>query len=477
MKRTIAILLSLIILVIMLLPNIANAAGEEAQVKISTDATLVEVGDTVKITVTQHKKGTSELRTSKYIEFKLSFNNEIFSYVDVTGGFSAEDVESNGNLTVKTNEPHDSEDISSVTLTFKALKSTTRNEGNFKVSEFKSGENSVSAQKTNYYSAMQVSVKVRDRYEGNISIQANKKSVPIERKVNISLAQTIPTNYVEATISYDNAHFEFVAPANSEYEADTSTNGQVTVKASGTGLTDVTLLFKAIAVTEGNSPSSFKILNYKAGNSNEEALNAHLYYSKEVSVAVTERNNSMVDIKTDLTDDIAKLGDTFVVTVSQDKPTDYLQFDLFYDQEIFKYVGLGENNAEISATEQDGMLSISATGSQMSEINIKFQALKLTEGRNETNKEYIKVSNFLSGDNSGDTDIAEYNIQQVGIEVVDVPVVAEPELPNEELPNEELPIEELPNTGSVITTLIAAIISEMSIVAIVLRKYINNKRS
>ena len=149
MKRTIAILLCLIILVIMLLPNITNASGEEAQVKISTDATLVEVGDTVKITITQYKKGTSELRTSKYIEFKLSFNNEIFSYVDVTEGFNVEDVESNGNLTVKTEPAHQTEDISSVTLTFKALKSTIRNEGNFNVLEFKSGENSGSAQKTN----------------------------------------------------------------------------------------------------------------------------------------------------------------------------------------------------------------------------------------------------------------------------------------------------------------------------------------
>ena len=466
MKRTIAILLSLIILVIMLLPNITNASGEEAQVKISTDATLVEVGDTVKITVTQYKKGTSELRTSKYIEFKLSFNKEIFNYVDVTGGFNVEDVESNGNLTVKTEPAHQTEDISSVTLTFKALKSTIRNEGNFDVLEFKTGEDSGSAQQTNYYSAKQVSVKVKDIYEGNVSIQANKKSVPVERKVNISLAQTIPTNYVEATISYDNAHFEFVAPANSEYEADTSTNGQVTIKASGTDLTDVTLLFKAIAVTEAN-PSWFEILSYKAGDSSEEALNAHRYYSKQVSVAVTQKNNSIVEIRTDLADNIAKLGDTFVVTVSQDKPTDYLQFDLFYDQEIFKYVGLGENNAEISATEQDGMLSISATGSQMSEINIKFQALKLTEGRNDTNKEYITVSNFLSGDNSGDTDIAEYSIQRVGIEVVDVPVVEEPQLPNNELPA----------TGSFITTLIAAIISEISIMAIVLKRYIKNKKS
>lgn len=472
MKRTITILLSLIILAIMLLPNVTNAASGDAQVKITADNTLVEVGDTVKITVTQYQKGTSELRTSKYVEFKLLYNKEIFSYEGITEGFNAQDAEPNGNLTVTTNEPHDDENISSVTLTFKALKATTRNEGNFKVSEFKSGEDSRSAVQTNYYSAMQISIKVKDRYEGNISIQADKTSVPQERKVNISLAQTIPTNYVEATISYDNAHFEFIAPANSEYEADTSTNGQVTIKASGTDLTDVTLLFKAIAVTEENRPGAFEILSYKAGSSSEEALNAHLYYSKQVSVAVTPRNNSMVGIRTDLADNIAKIGDTFVVTVSQDKPTDYLQFDLFYDQEIFKYVGLGENNAEISATEQEGMLSISATGSQMSEINIKFQALKLTEGRNETNKEYITVSNFLSGDNSGDTDIAEYSTQQVGIEVVDVPVEEEPEVPNE-----ELPIDELPSTGSVITTLIAVIVLGISIIAIVLRRYINNKKA
>ena len=467
MKRTISILLSLIILVIMLFPNIANAAGEEAVIKITADATLVEVGDTVKITVTQSKNGTTELRKSKYVEFKLTFNNEIFSYESITEGFSANDVDSNGNITVKTIEPHDTEDISSVTLTFKALKSTTRNEGNFKVSAFKSGDESTSAEESKYYSAMQVSVKVKDRYDGNISIQADKKSVPLERKVNISLAQTIPTNYVEATISYDNAHFEFIAPANSEYEADTSTNGQITIKASGTNLTDVTLLFKAIAVTEENSPSPFKILSYKAGNSSEEALNGHLYYSKEVSVAVTERNNSIVEIRTNLKDNIAKLGDTFVVTVSQDKPTNYLQFDLFYNKEVFSYVGLGENNAEITPVEQDGMLSISATGNQISEINIKFQALKLTEGMNETNKEYIKVSNFLAGDNSGDTDIADYNVQQVGIEVVNAPVAEEP----------ELPIDRLPNTGSTLTTLIAVIILVISIVAIVLRKYINNKKS
>ena len=474
MKKTIAILLFLTTLVIMLLPNVTNAAAEDAVVQISADSTLVEVGDTVKITVTQYQKGTTELKKSKYVKFKLSYNKEIFGYESITEGFNATDAASNGNIEVKTAQAHQTEDISSVTLTFKALKSTTRREGTFSVSEFKLGDEDSSAEQTNYYSAKQISITVKDRYEGNISIQANKTSVPVERKVNISLAQTIPTNYVEATISYDNTHFEFVAPANSEYEADTSTNGQVTIKASGTELTDVTLLFKAIAVTEENRPSAFEILSYKAGNNSEEALNAHLYYSKQVSVAVTPRNNSIVDIRTDLTDNIAKLGDTFVVTVSQDKPTDYLQFDLFYDQEIFKYVGLGENNAEISATELDGMLTISATGSQMSEINIKFEALKLTEGRNDTNKEYITVSNFLSGDNSGDTDIAEYNIQQVGIEVVDVPVEEQPKEP--EIPIEE-PIEELPDTGSVLTTLIAIIVAEISIIAIVLGIYIKNKRS
>ena len=80
MKRTIAILLFLTTLVIMLLPNATNAASGEAQVKITADNTLVEVGDTVKITVTQYQKGTSELRASKYVEFKLSYNKEIFSY-------------------------------------------------------------------------------------------------------------------------------------------------------------------------------------------------------------------------------------------------------------------------------------------------------------------------------------------------------------------------------------------------------------
>ncbi len=461
MKKTIAILVSLLIAVIMLLPNISNANGDEALVKISTDATSVEVGDTVKITVSQYKIGTTELKKSKYVKFKLAFDKDIFSYQGITGGFNANGVET-GTIEVETTEPHQSEDISSVTLTFKALKATARNQGNFKVTEFKSGDESGSAQ-NGKYSVMQLDVTVREKYEGTISIQADKTSVPVERKVNISLAQTIATNYVEATISYDNTHFEFVAPANSAYEADTSTEGQITVKASGTDLTDVTLLFKAIAVTEENSPSRFEIVSYKAGNSSEEASNAHLYYSKSVSVAVTERDNPTVQISTDLKDNIAKLGDTFVVTVSQDDPTNYLQFDLFYDQEVFKYVGLGDNNAEVTAEEQEGMLSITATGSQISDINIKFQALELTEGRNEENEEYIKVSNFLSGENSGDIDIAVYDVQQVGIKVVDVPVVEEP----------ELPIEELPQTGSAVTTIIATIISGITMLAIALRKYMS----
>ena len=98
MKRTIAILLFLTTLVIMLLPNATNAASGEAQVKITADNTLVEVGDTVKITVTQYQKGTSELRASKYVEFKLSYNKEIFSYEGITEGFNATDAASNGNI-------------------------------------------------------------------------------------------------------------------------------------------------------------------------------------------------------------------------------------------------------------------------------------------------------------------------------------------------------------------------------------------
>lgn len=465
MKRTIAILMSLIMLVIMLLPNISNAAAE-AVVKISTDATLVEVGDTVTITVSQYQTGTTELKKSKYVQFKLSFDEDVFSYQGITDGFTTSD--SDGTITVTTTEAHAIEDISSVSLTFKALKSTSerRNSPSFRVTEFKSGEDSGSVQ-TADYSVMEVSVDVREKYEGTVSIQADKTSVAVERKVNISLAQTIPTNYIEATISYDKNHFEFIAPANSAYEADTSTDGQVTVKASGADLADVTLLFKAIAETEPNSPSAFSIISYKAGNNSEEASNAHLYYSKGVSVAVTERNRSTVQIKTNLTDDTAILGDTFIVTVSQDKPTDYLQFDLFYNQEIFGYIELADNNAQITAVAQEGMLSITATGSQISEINLKFQALKLTEGRNEQNKEYIKVSNFLSGDNSGDTDIAVYNIQQVGIKVVEAPVVEEP----------KPPIEELPDTGSILTTIIVAIIAVIAIAVIILRKYTNNKKS
>ena len=134
---------------------------------------------------------------------------------------------------------------------------------------------------------------------------------------------------------------------------------------------------------------------------------------------------------------------------------------MFYDQEVFGYVGLGDNNAEINAIQEDGMLSISATGSQISEINLRFQALELTEGRNEENKEYIKLNNFLSGDNEGDTDIASNDMQQVGIQVIEAPV-------------EELPIDELPATGSVVDTLIATNIAGIALLAVVLKKYVNN---
>ncbi len=466
MKKTIAVLLAIVIVAILILPNISNAQPGDTIVKISADSTIVEVGDTFKVTVSQYQPGGTEAKSTKYVGFKLKYDKNIFSYEGIEGDFQATD-DNAGTITVTMAAPHGVEDISSVSLKFKATKATDGNGVYFGVSEFKSGESSENAQ-VGQYTVMQVRVQAREKYEGKVSIQANKESVPVERKVNISLAQTDPTNYVEATISYDNAHFEFVGPADSNYQADSSTEGKVTVKASGTDITDVTLLFKATAETQENSPSWFKIENYKSGNSEEEATNAHLYYSKEVSVAVTARDRSTVQIRTDLTDDTAKVGDTFTVTVSQDKPTDYVQFDLFYDKEIFGYVDLGDNQAQVTASQEDDLLTVSASGSQISEINLQFKALGVTEGRNSTDEEYIKVSNFLAGDNSGDTDSALYNIQQVGIKVVEAPV---------EEPEPELPIDELPATGSAITTTIAAIVatilSIIVIAAIILKKYIN----
>lgn len=448
MKRTIAILVSLAVLTIMLLPTSVKAAPDSALVRISTDNSNVEVGDTVNITVSQYEAGGEQLNKSKYVEFELTYDKEIFEYQQVPEGFNGQ--KTDGMIKVTTNPPHGTADISSVTLTFKALKAT--NKSAFTVSNFKYGDDSGNTQ-TASYNVKSINVKVREKYEGTVSIQADKTSIPVERKVNISLAQTTPTNYVEAIVSYDKAHFEFIGPANESYEANETEDGKITVKASGTDITDVTLLFKGIAETEENSKSWFTIESYKAGSDSEEAGSAHFYSSKAVSVSVTPRNNSMVEIKTDLIDNTAKVGDAFIVTVSQDKPTDYLQFDLFYNQDVLGYIDLGSNDADVITTSEDNMLSVSATGSQISEINLVFKALKLTD---ETNNGYITVSNFLSGDNAGDTDEADYSIQRVDIKVLET----EP----------ELPIDELPATGSIIPTLMAEIIALVTAGVIVSKK-------
>ena len=141
------------------------------------------------------------------------------------------------------------------------------------------------------------------------------------------------------------------------------------------------------------------------------------------------------------------------------------------------------------------MLSVSANGDEITEINLKFQALKLTEGLNEANEEEITVSNFLAGDNSGDTDIALYDAQKVGIQVVSAPTTEEPKDEPEEEPKEEpkdepkeepedepkeepeqpaQQVNELTAAGSIITTIIAVIIVGASILTI--RKYMKDKK-
>lgn len=456
MKKTISILMALAFLAIVLIPSKTNAEAGGALVKITADASLVEVGDTVKVTISQFETNGTDPRATKYVKFKLNYDKDIFQYVEVVGNekVSATD-EPTGTLTVTGTS--ESEDISSATLSFKAIKATERNGASFRVSEFKSGENDGNS-KTGNYNSMQVSVKVREKYDGTIKIGTNKTSVPVERKVNITLSQTEAQNYIGATVSYNKEYFEFVAPTDGGYTADTETEGKVTVKASGTDLTSVTLQFKAIKETPERTPGVFKIESYRTGEDEVNSSRGHLFNAMSVSVAVTPRAQALVQIKTDLTDNTATVGDIFGVIVSQEQATDYVEYELSYNQDIFGYVGLGENDSTVTAIAQDGVLRVTANGTDISAVNLRFEALDVTEGRNEEDEEYIKVDNFRSGDSSDDTDTGLYDIAQVGIKVVAKPVIEEPS------------VEELPDTGSKITTLLAAISAEIAIAVLVLRK-------
>ena len=457
MKKTIGILIALAFLAIVLIPSKANAEAGGALVRITADASLVEVGDTVKVTISQFETNGTDPRATKYVSFKLTYDTNIFQYVELVDSANVSASDATGTITVTGTSQ--SADISSATLSFKAIKATERNGASFRVSEFKSGESDGDS-KTGNYNSMQAIVRVRNKYDGTIKIETDKTSVPLERKVNITLSQTEAQEYIESTISYDKQYFEFINPTDGSFEADTSVDNKITVKASGEDLTSVTLQFKAIKVTPENSPSVFKIENYRTGEDEVNSSRGHLFNVLSVSVAVTDRSQPIVQIKTDLTDNTATIGDIFGVIVSQDQATDYLEYELSYNQDVFGYVGLGDNNSTVTAIAQDGVLKVTATGSSIENVNLRFEALKITEGMNGNDEEYIKVDNFRSGNSSDDTDTALYNIAQVGIKVVDKPVIDEP----------EVPVEELPDTGSMVTTLIAAITAEIAIAALVLRK-------
>ena len=98
MKRTIAIFVSLIILVIMLLPNSSNAEPDAGVVKISTDAETIEIGDKVTISVTQYEKDFTDVKKTKYVKFKLNYDTDIFTYESISGDFDIDDAE--GTITV-----------------------------------------------------------------------------------------------------------------------------------------------------------------------------------------------------------------------------------------------------------------------------------------------------------------------------------------------------------------------------------------
>ena len=456
MKKTISILMFLAVLMVALIPTKANAEAGGALVKITADASLVEVGDTVKITVAQFETGGTEPRNTKYIKFKLTYNSDVFQYVEVDGNekINATD-EPTGTLTVTGTS--ESEELSSATLSFKAKKASEGNGAVFRISEFKSGENDGES-KTGNYNSMQVSVKVREKYDGTIKIESNKTSVPVERKVNITLSQTEAQNYIGATVSYNKEYFEFIAPTDGGYTANTEKEGKVIINASGTNLTNVTLQFKAIKVTPERTPAVFKIEDYRTGEDEVNSSKGHLFNALSVSVAVIARDQALVQIKTDLNDNTATVGDVFIVTVSQDHSTNYIEYELSYDPEIFGYVELGENEGAVTAIAQDGILKVTANGTDISDVNLKFEALDATEGRNEEGLEYIKVDNFRSGNDSTDTDTGLYDIAQVGIKVLPKPVTEEP------------PIDELPATGSKVTTLLAAVCTEIAIAVLILRR-------